>query len=84
MSFLDWFGPSSSEGEANQVALSLTKQGRDLVAGTVFVIAGRDRTRFADFVRGKRFTSVASGWLSVKLSPKVQIPATAKGNFPPT
>ena len=79
----EWFGPYASEGEADQVALSLTKQGRDQVAETVLGVAGRDGTRFAEFVRGKRHASGASGWFPVKPSPKVQIPATAKGNFPP-
>jgi hypothetical protein len=78
----DWYGPFPSEGEAEKVALPLSKQGKELVAETVFGIAGRDGTRFAEFVRGRRYTSGASGWFTVKPSPKVKIPSSANGHYP--
>ena len=78
----DWYGPYSTEIEAENAALQLAKRGQELVAETVFGIAGRDGVRFAEFVKGQRFLPGASGWFVVKPSSKVQIPASAKGHYP--
>ena len=78
----EWYGPYPTESEADNAALPLSKHVRDLVAETVFGVAGRDGTRFAEFVRGQRFLSGASGWFAVKPSPKILIPASASGRYP--
>ena len=78
----DWYGPYPSERDAENAALPLSKQGRDLVAEIVFGVAGRDGARFGEFVRGQRFASGASGWFAVKPSVKIQIPASANGRYP--
>ena len=78
----DWYGPYLTESDADKIALPLSKQGRELVVETVFGPAGRDGTRFSEFVRGKRFVSGASGWFAVKPSPTIKIPASANGHYP--
>ena len=78
----DWYGPYPSEVDAETIALTLSKSGRELVAETVFGLAGRDGTRFAEFVRGKRFVSGSSGWFAVKPAAAIKIPVSANGNFP--
>ena len=77
----EWFGPYISEAEAEKIAVPLSKK-HELIAETVFGVAGRDGTRFAEFVRGQRYTSGASGWFNVKPSPQVKIPSTANGHYP--
>ena len=79
----DWYGPYPSESDAETTALQLARRGQELVAETVFGIAGRDGTRFSEFVKGQKFVAGASGWFVVKPPPKIQIPAAAKGNYPP-
>jgi len=78
----EWYGPYAAESEAETAALLLSKPRIDLVAETVFGVVGRDGTRFAEFVKGLRYTSGASGWFAVKPASRIQIPASAKGHYP--
>ena len=73
----EWYGPYATEGDAESGALSLAKRGQELVAETVFGIAGRDGTRFSEFVKGQKYASGASGWVAGKPSLKIKIPTTA-------
>ncbi len=78
----DWYGPYSTEADAENFALVTTKQGREMVAETVFGPAGREGTRFAEFVRGRRYGSGGSGWFAVKPAPTIKIPANANSSAP--
>jgi hypothetical protein len=78
----DWYGPYSTEADAENAASPLSKRGPDCVAEVVFGPAGRDGTRFAEFVRGQRYASGGSGWFAVKPSLKIQIPSSASGKYP--
>ena len=80
----DWYGPYAAESEAEIVATKLSKGSQQIVAETVLGICGRDGTRFAEFVKGQRFTPGASGWFVAKPSLKAMIPATANGRYPGT
>lgn len=79
----DWYGPYSSEADAHDVSLALSKQRQELVSETVFGVAGKNGTRFAEFVRGRRFQSGGSGWFAVKPPATIPIPASANGHYPP-
>ena len=79
----DWYGPYPAEAEAEKSAMTLSKT-QELVAETIFGVAGRDGERFAEFVKGRRYTSGGSGWFTVKPAPKIKIPTTANGHYPPT
>ncbi len=77
----DWYGPVAAKSDAERIALTISKQARELVAGTAFGAVGREGTRFAEFVTEQRFAFGASGWFAVKPSTAVTVSASAKGHY---